>query len=170
MLSQDDSRFGLLPVRRRRLPAWGVHPVGPLHHVFEWCYAYGAVAPATGERFCWELPSRRADLCQPCMEALAHAFPDSLNSLLLDHSGAHTAPRRRRPAHVRYVGRPPYGPELNPSARVWRDVQEDSAWCQCAALEAQPHQVGDLFWAYEATALQSLTGYAYVVEAIHALR
>jgi hypothetical protein len=36
--SQDDSRFGLLTVRRRRLTAGGVPPVGAVPHVCAWCY------------------------------------------------------------------------------------------------------------------------------------
>jgi hypothetical protein len=36
--SQDESRSGLLTVRRRRLTAHGVQPIGPVHHVFEWFY------------------------------------------------------------------------------------------------------------------------------------
>jgi hypothetical protein len=51
VFSQDESRFGLLTVRRRRLTAFGVQPGGTVQHVFEWFYVYGAVAPPTGERF-----------------------------------------------------------------------------------------------------------------------
>jgi len=36
-------------------------------------------------------------------------------------------------------------------------------------LNAQQTEVGNLLCAYDATALQALTGYAYVVEAINAL-
>jgi hypothetical protein len=64
VFSQDESRFGVLPVRRRRLTACGVQPVGPVQHVFEAFYVYGAVAPATGERFSLELPYLNADTFQ----------------------------------------------------------------------------------------------------------
>jgi hypothetical protein len=169
VFSQDESRFGLLTVRRRRLTAWGVQPLGPVQHVFAWFYVYGAVAPTTGERFFVERPYLNADMCQLFIDAFAHAFPDSLHSLLLDNSGAHTAQGLRWPENVRYVGLPPYGPELNPMERVWRDLKDDLAWCQCTDLNAQQDYVGDLLRAYEATALQSLTGYTYLVEAINAL-
>jgi hypothetical protein len=36
VLSQDESRFGFLTVRRRRLTARGVQPTGRVHHVFAW--------------------------------------------------------------------------------------------------------------------------------------
>lgn len=137
VFSQDESRFGLLPVRRRRLTARGIQPVGPVQHTFEWFYVYGAVAPTTGERFFLELPYLNADTFQIFIETFAHAFPDSLNILLLDNSGAHTAQRLRWPANVLPVWLPPYCPELNPIERVWRDVKDDLAWLQFPALDAQ---------------------------------
>jgi transposase len=169
VFSQDESRFGWLTVRRRRLTASGVQPVGAVQHVFEWFYVYGAVAPTTGERFFLELPYLNADMFQLFIDAFAQAFPDSLNILLLDNSGAHTAQRLCWPENVRYVWLPPYGPELSPIERVWRDVKDDIAWRQFPDLDAQQREVGDLFCAYEASALQSLTGYTYLVEAINAL-
>jgi hypothetical protein len=38
VFSQDESRVGLLTVRRRRLTACGVQPVGLIQHTFEWFY------------------------------------------------------------------------------------------------------------------------------------
>jgi hypothetical protein len=135
--SQDDSRVGLLTVRRRRLTASGVQPVGSVQHVFGWFYGYGAVAPTTGERVFLEWPYVNADRVQRLVDACAHAFPDRLNSLRLDNRGAHTAPRIRWPAQVRCVWLPPYGPELNPMERLWRDLKDDLAWPQVLDLDAQ---------------------------------
>jgi hypothetical protein len=90
----------LLTVRRRRLTARGVQPVGTVQHVFEWCYVYGAVAPTTGERFFLELPHLNAENVQIFIDLFAEAFPDSLNLLLLDNSGAHTAQRLTIPENV----------------------------------------------------------------------
>jgi hypothetical protein len=93
VFSQDESRFGLLTGRRRRVTARGVQPVESVQHVFEWFYVYGAVAPVTGERFFLELPYLNAAMFQIFLDGFAQAFPDSLNLLLLDNSGAHTAQR-----------------------------------------------------------------------------
>jgi hypothetical protein len=94
-------------VRRRRLTARGVQPVGAVQHIFDWFYVYGAVAPTTGERFFFELPYLNAESFQLFIDAFAQAFADSLNILLLDNSGAHTAQRLTIPAHVRLVFLPP---------------------------------------------------------------
>jgi transposase len=169
VFSQDESRVGLLTVRRRRLTASGVQPVGLLQHTFEWFYIYGAVAPTTGERFFLELPYLNADTFQLFVDAFAQAFPDSLNILLLDNSGAHTAQWIRWPANVQPVWLPPYCPALNPIERVWRDVKDDLAWQHFVDLAAQQVYVGNLLQAYNASALQALTGYAYLLAAIKAL-
>jgi transposase len=148
--SQDESRFGLLTVRRRRLTARGVQPVGPLQHVFEWFSVDGAVAPTTGERFILELPYLHTESCQLFGDAFAQAFADSLNSLLLDNSGAHTAQSLMIPADIRLVFLPPYGPELNPSERVWRDLKDALAWQQFPNVDVQQDYVGQLLQAYDA--------------------
>jgi transposase len=169
VFSQDESRVGLLTVRRRRLTARGVQPVGAVQHVFDWFYVYGAVAPATGEHFFLELPYLNADMFQLFVDAFAHAFPDSLNILLLDNSGAHTAQKIQWPEHVRAVWLPPYCPELNPIERVWRDLKDDLAWHQFINVDTQQDYVSQLLQAYEASTLQSLTSYTYLVDAINAL-
>jgi hypothetical protein len=169
VFSQDESRLGLLTMRRRRLTAYGVQPVGSVQHVFEWFYVYGAVAPTTGERVFLEVPYLNADTFQLFVDAFAQAFPDSLNILLLDKSGAHTAQRIRWPENIRCLWLPPDCPELNPIARVWRDLKDDLAWQQCPNMDAHQDDVGQLLQAYDASTLQSLTRYTYLVEAINAL-
>jgi transposase len=137
LFSQDDSRFGLLTIRRQRLTARGVQPVGAVQQVFEWYYVYGAVEPTTGARFFLELPYLNTEMFQLFGDAFAHAFPDSLNSLVLDNSGAHTSSQLTLPENVRLLFLPPYCPELHPIERVWRDLQDAMAWRPFAKLEAQ---------------------------------
>jgi transposase len=158
VFSQDESRFGLLTVRRRRLTARGVQPVGSVQHVFEWLYVYGAVEPTTGERFFLELPHLNAESLQLFVEAFAQAFAESLNLLLLDNSGAHTARHLTLPGNVRLVFLPPYCPELNPMERVWRDLKDALAWLHFPTLEAQQDYIATLLQAYEAATLHSLAG------------
>jgi transposase len=158
-----------LTVRRRRLTARGRQPVGSVQHVFEWFDVYGAVEPTTGERFFLELPYLNAESFQLFVETFAQAFPESLNLLLLDNSGAHTARHLTLPDNVRLVFLPPYCPELNPIERVWRDLKDALAWLHFPTLEAQQDYMATLLRAYEAATLQSLAGYPYLVEAINAL-
>ena len=158
MCSQDDSRFGLLTVRRRRRTARGVQPVGAVPHSFAWVYVDGAVAPTTGARCFRARPYLKAEGVQLFIGAFAQAFADRLNSLLLDNSGAHMAQRLMPPANVRRVCLPPCCPELHPSERGWRDLKGAIAWQPSPDLEAQQEYVCALLQAYAASTLQSLPG------------
>jgi transposase len=89
----------------------------------------------------------------------AQAFPDRLNLLLLDNRGAHTAQRLTMPYNVRLVFLPPYGPELHPIERVWRDLKDALAWLQFPTLEAHQDYIAALLRAHEAATRQALTGY-----------
>jgi DDE superfamily endonuclease len=160
--------LGGLTGRRRRLTAAGLRPVGAVHHVCAWCYVDGAVAPTTGERFVLGLPELHADTFQRLLEAFAHACPDRLPSLRLANRGAHTAPRLRWPEPLRGVWWPPYGPELHPMERVWRDREAEVAWEQFAELAAPLGDVGNWLQAYDAATLQSLAGYPSLVDAMNA--
>jgi transposase len=167
--SQDESRFGLLTIRRRRLTARGIQPIGSVQHVFEWFYVYGAVAPTTGEHFFLELPYLNTDNFQIFVDAFGRTYADSFNILVLDKSGAHTAKRLKIPDNVRLVFLPPYCPELNPIERFWRDLKDDVAWQQFSNLAAEREAVADLLCAYDPQTVQSLTGYSYFVQAVNAL-
>jgi hypothetical protein len=103
------------------------------------------------------------------LDLFAQAFPDSRNLWRLDNSGAPMAQRLTPPENVRLVFLPPSCPELNPIARVWRDLQDALAWLQFPTLEAQQDYLAALLPADEAATLQALTVYTYLVEAIHAL-
>ena len=126
------------------------------------------MAPTTGERFFREPPSLNAESFQRFLDAVAAAFSDRLNSLLLENRGAHTAPRLPLPANVRLVFLPPDCPELNPIERVWRDLQESIAWQQFRHVDAPQDELSQLWQAYDAPTRHSLTGDTYLVEAVNA--
>jgi hypothetical protein len=69
----------------------------------------------------------------------------------------------------RRVFLPPYGPELNPIERVWRDLKDAPAWLQFPTLDVPQDDIAHLLRGYEVATLQALTGYASLIEAIHVL-
>jgi hypothetical protein len=127
------------------------------------------VAPTPGERCFLAWSSLNAETFHLVVKTFAHAFPDSLNLLLLDNSGAPTAQHLTIPANVCRGFLPPDGPELNLMERVWREGKDALVWQQCTHVEAPQDVVGQLLQAYDAPTRQSLTGYTYLVGAIHAL-
>jgi transposase len=166
----DESRFGLQTIRRRRITARGVKPVGRYHHRFENFYLYGSIAPHCGDGFLLGLPKLDQAHVQRFLDAFARARPDTLNVLLLDNARSHTAKTLRVPEHVILLFQPPYAPEVNPAERVWEDLKQDLAWECFDTLAALQDRIVDLVHAYDAATLQSLTSYPYLMHAINAAR
>jgi putative transposase len=109
-----------------------------------------AVAPTTREPYLLAFPSLRAETCQIFAEAFAHAWPDHLDMLLVDNSGAQAAQRVGWPENLPDVWLPPYGSEVNPIERVWRDLKDELAWLQGPDLDAPRAYGGALWQAYDA--------------------
>ncbi len=50
---EDESRFGLKPITRRRITARGMAPISLEHWRFKWVWLYGLVEPLTGASCFW---------------------------------------------------------------------------------------------------------------------
>ncbi len=59
----DESRFGLQPIRRRRITARCVEPIGRYQHRFENFYLYGLVAPPVEKASSLGFPSWMPSMC-----------------------------------------------------------------------------------------------------------
>ena len=76
---EDESRFGLLPVQRRRMALSGIKPVGQVQYQFEHFYVYGAGEPTTGEHYFLELPHLNTANFQILMNEFADYYQESLH-------------------------------------------------------------------------------------------
>jgi transposase len=169
VFSQDESRFGLLPIRRRRITGKGVKPVGRVQHKFESFYLYGAVEPVTGESFFLELPRLNAQNFQVFINKFSSTYRGTLNIVVLDNGRFHSAQALRIPDNVVCVFLPCYSPELNPIERLWQDIKVDMAWKVFDDIEDQQDYVAKLLNSYDAQKIHSLTAYPYFVRAANAL-
>src|SRR5262249_15632788 len=96
----DESRFGLLPIQRRRITLTGVKPLGAVQYRFENFYVYGAVEPTTGESFFLELPYLNSTNFQMFLNEFSQSYPETLNIILMDNGSCHTAKSLVLPANV----------------------------------------------------------------------
>jgi transposase len=156
-------------VQRRRITLNGVKPIGAVQYRFENFYVYGAIEPTTGESFFLELPQLNSALFQIFLNEFAHCYQESMNIIVMDNGSCHTAKSLRIPANVVCLFLPPYSPELNPIERLWQDVKEQLAWLLVAQIEELEHHVERILRQYATGMLQSLTSYAYFVQAVNAL-
>lgn len=170
VFAQDETRLGLLPVVRRRITACGVQPVATVTYQFDNFYLYGAVEPSTGAHFFLELPYLNSRAFQVWLDGFAAAFPDSINVLVLDNGAGHKAKAVRWPVNVMPVFLPPYSPELNPIARLWRDLKDKLSDIPVKTIDALSAAMGAIIQHYSHATLQSLTSFAYFVHAVEAVQ
>jgi DDE superfamily endonuclease len=172
LFCQDESRLGLHLPTRRRLTGAGVKPYQVVAPLYEYYWLYGAVEPATGEAFWWEMPQLDAACFTVFLSRFAHQYADSLNLMLLDGAPAHVAKSVQVPDNVVLIPLPAYSPELNPVERLWEDLKSriDVLDSQVrTSLTALRDHVAGIIRRYTAAAITSLTGYPYLVEVARAL-
>jgi len=170
VFAQDETRLGLLPVVRRRVTACGVQPVATVTYQFDNFYLYGAVEPTTGASFFLALPSLNSRAFQGWLDGFAPAFPASVHVLLLDNGAGHNAKVVRWPANVVPVFLPPYSPELYPIERLWRDLKDKLSDIPVKTIDALSEAMCAIIQHYSHATLQSLTSFAYFVQAVAAVQ
>jgi hypothetical protein len=118
------------------------------------------------------LPRLAADCYTLFLHRFGHHYAESLTIVLLDQAPAHVAQRVQLLDNVVLVWLPAYSPELHPVERLWADLKGRidvmDAQVRSSLTVLQEH-VADLVRRYTAATIASLTSYAYLVEAIHAL-
>lgn len=167
--TQDESRWGLMTILRRRITLRGVKPLLKTQHQYANCWLYGTVAPASGERFFLLLPKLNAANMQIFLDLFAEAHPDTFNVMLMDQSGAHTAKCLRIPSNIGLVLFEPACPELNPTERLWEDLRAKLAGQCFAHLDCLEDEICAHLDQYTDAVVQSLTGYPYLRETINAV-
>lgn len=154
-----------MTVRRRRITVRGVKPVGAVQHQFANAWCFGCVAPCTGEAEFVVLPKLNAENMQLFLDTFAQRHAETLNVLIVDRSGAHTAKALVLPENVVLVFLPPSSPELNGIERVWEDVRGRMAWKTFAHLDCLLDELEAVLGTYSSDQLRSLSGYDYLVQA-----
>lgn len=167
LFSQDESRFGLLPIQRKRITLPGVKPISPVQFQFESYYLYGAAEPKTGESFFLELPNLNAQCFQIYLDEFSKAYADSFNIMLLDRGKFHRAKRLKIPHNIALVFLPPYSPELNPIERLWEAIKAEMANELYPTIQALVEKVASILNSYTKETIQSLTSYPYLIEAVN---
>lgn len=169
LFAQDESRFGLLPVIRRRITLKGVKPIQPIQHIFENYYLYGAVEPSSGDAFFLEMPFLDSHCYQIYLNEFSRWASDSFNIMVLDNGSFHKAKGLIIPENVALLFLPPYSPELNPIERLWEHIKDQIAGKLFQNLDSLKDEVAEIIKRLSKRMIASLTGYPYILQAANAL-
>jgi hypothetical protein len=170
ILAQDESRFGLMPVTRRRITAKGVKPIQKVQFQFESYYLYGAVDPLTVAAFYLEMPGLNGACFQVYLDELSAHFRDDFMIMLTDNASAHKAKTLIIPDNLVLLPFPAYCPELNPIERLWQHIKSKIGFALIKSLEALKQEVANILKEECAdSVVASITGYSYIVDAVVAL-
>jgi transposase len=167
--TEDESRFGLHTIRRRRITASGTKPIGRHQHDFKNFWIYGAVAPQTGESHFMEFPTLNGAMFQRFLDDFAQAHPITLNVLVLDNAATHKGSTLRLPENVVLLFQPPYTPEVNPCERVWQAFKTELGWRCFQDLDHLRQYMVAVVARYDEKMLHSLTSYPYLMETVNAV-
>jgi len=167
VFAEDESRFGLLPIQRRRMTLKGIQPIASVQYDFESFYLYAAVEPTTGERFILELPAINTLNFQIFLDEFSKAYSASFNLVVLDNGRFHKAQQLSIPEKIGLVFFPPYAPELNPTERLWRDMTDRVAQSNPTSLDELSDIVMAIIEQYSTEDIRSLTSYAYFIHAVN---
>ena len=169
LFSEDETRYGLLPVANRRITLPGIKPVAEIAYTFTSMYLYGAVEPLTGERFFLEFPYLNADCFQIFIDQFSATFSDSLNLIVLDNGRFHQAKKLEMPGNVVFLFLPPYSPELNPIERLWQDIKA-RLFCQVyQTIEDMQTKVTEILNIYSTLMIAKITGFEYFIQTANAI-
>ncbi|MDE0687391.1 MAG: IS630 family transposase [Candidatus Poribacteria bacterium] len=169
LFSQDETRYGLLPVINRRITLRGIKPVAEIDARYESIYLYGAVEPLTGERFFLEFSHITSECFQCFIEKFSEAFSESLNVLVLDNGRFHQAKSLEIPENIVFVFLPPYSRELNPIERLWQDIKAKLFVETYKTLGAMQAKVIEILGDYSDTAIAKLTSFSHFINAANAI-
>ncbi|MBE9032416.1 IS630 family transposase [filamentous cyanobacterium LEGE 11480] len=162
---EDESRFGLKPISRRRITAKGVEPVAVQHWRFKWVWLYGLVEPLTGESCFWEF----SHLDHPCfgqvLQCFAQKYPDDMHIIQLDRSSVHRTPKLDKPNNVALLFQPAYCPELNPIEQLWAYLKTQLANRYWFDLEELQQAISQHIRQLTRAGLRSLTQRDFLMEA-----
>jgi len=167
LFSQDESRFGLLPVQRKMITLKGVKPISHVQYEFKSSYIYGAVEPKTGEHFFLELPYLDTTCFQIYIDEFSRAYPDSFNIMLLDRGRFHRSKSLRLPSNIAFIFLPAYSPELNPIERVWEAIKAEIANELYLTMENLMERIASILCSYSTANIQPLTSYPYFINAVN---
>ena len=117
--TQDESRFGLKTVTRRRITLKQVKPLVKVQWLFKAFYLYGVVEPLTGELMIQMYDGVNTKNFQQFLDDFSQQYPTDFHIIQTDNARFHGGNELIMPDNVMLLYQPPYRPQVNSSEQLW---------------------------------------------------
>lgn len=125
VMFEDEARFGRMS---RPMACWaplGIRPEIKTQLVRQYDYAFGAVAPMTGEMVSLVLPRCDTEMMKIFLAEVSQRHPDKHILMFMDRAAWHTTKKLTLPENMTIDHIPPRSPQCNPQEPVWKVLRRD---------------------------------------------
>lgn len=163
---EDESRFGLHTIERRKITLTGVQPIGVHQWKYDYLWLYGLVEPITGQSFFWEWSHLNSDCFEIFLELFSQKYPEELHFIQLDNGRFHYTKDLQIPDNIILIFQPPYTPEVNPIERLWRYLKDRLQWYVFENLDLLRITLDKILNQLTLSIVSSITCYPFIVDAL----
>jgi transposase len=122
---EDEGRFGRMSRPMRCWAPLGERPEVKTQLVREYDYAFGAVAPLTGEMDSLILPRCDLEMMKIFLEEVSRRHPQNHILMFMDRAAWHTSKKLVLPFNLTIDHIPPRSPQCNPQEGIWKILRRD---------------------------------------------
>jgi transposase len=125
VMFEDEGRFGRMS---RPMRCWApliIRPEIQTQIVREYDYAFGAVAPMTGEMDSLVLPRCDTEMMKIFLDEVSKRHADKHILMFMDQAAWHTTKKLVLPENMTVEFLPPRSPQINPQEPVWKILRRD---------------------------------------------
>lgn len=164
--AQDESRFGLKTITRRRLTLKKVKPLVKVQGLFKAFYLYGLVAAVTGE--CMTQPYDRAttENFQQFLNDFSQQYPTDFHVVQTDNARFHCGNDLLMPDNVMLLYQPPHSPQVNSAEQLWGWAKGEIAKQIFPNVEVLKKTLNQLFLSKPKAFFASLTCRSFIFDAL----
>lgn len=125
VMFEDEARFGRMSRPMRCWAPLGKRPEVKTQLVREYEYAFGAVAPLSGEMDSLLLPRCDLEMMELFLNEVSRRHPQKQVLMFMDRAAWHTSQKLALPANLTIDHIPPRSPQCNPQEGVWKVLRRD---------------------------------------------
>jgi transposase len=164
--TQDESRFGLKTITRRRITLKKVKPIVKVQWQFKAFYLYGIVEPLTGELMIKNYDRVNTENFQQFLNYFSQKYPKDFHVVQTDNATFHCANALVMPDNVMLLYQPPHSPQVNSSEQLWQWSKGEISNKIFTNLDHLKTTLNDLFKSKSKEFFASLTSSKFILNAL----